>query len=87
MTNKEQITNLLAKDAEYIMTLGCYDEAIDKLSKKDLKEVMDTIEFYPTSLIKISKSRWVEAERCEREIDLRILSNSEKVKIYGDERE
>lgn len=87
MTNREKIEKVLAKDMEYIMIIGCYDELINKLSAKDMKEVIETLEFYQTSLIKISKSRWVEAENCDREVDLRILSNSEKLSIYGDERE
>lgn len=87
MTNKEKIQAVLSKDADYVMTIGCYDESIEKLSAKDIKTITETLEFYPTSLIKISKSRWVEAERCGREIDLRVISNKEKLDIYGYERE
>lgn len=87
MTNKEKIQAVLYKDADYMMTIGCYDESIEKLSAKDIKEITEALEFYSTALIKISRSRWVEAERCGKEIDLRILSNREKLEIYGDERE
>lgn len=66
------------------MSIGCYDNDIDKLSKSDIKKVCDKVKYYPTSTIKISKDRYVECAEVEDEVDFRILSKSEYMSLYGD---
>lgn len=84
MTKKEQIKQSI--EIMGICTLGSYDTKLNKLIAKDIKEVCDTVKYYPTAIIKVSKG-WVECEECNDEVDVRFLTDSQKLEIYGDERE
>lgn len=84
MTKKEQIEQ--AVETMGICTIGSYDTKLDKLTAKDIKEVCDNVKDYPTCIVKVSKG-WVECEECNDEVDIRLLTNKEKLDIYGDERE
>lgn len=85
ITHKDRIENKL-KEMGY--TLGCYDQAMDKLSQIELKKVINNIYGDYTDVdVKIrGKIHVVEISVVDDEIDFTMLTQAEYISRYGDER-
>lgn len=84
LTNKEIIEKKV-KELDY--KLGCYNNMIDKLSKKELKKVIEDLDQERTDVkVKINRKPYVvEITTMDNDKDLSILSVEEYVDRYGDE--
>lgn len=70
------------------LVLGGYDETIEKLSKKELKEVIEAISGDSTDIdVKLNrKLHVVEISVVGNEIDFNMLTQNEYINRYGNER-
>jgi hypothetical protein len=86
MSNKELIQNKI-KSFNYV--LGCYNPHIDKLSKKELNKVLESIECEHTDIhITLNRKKYVvEVKTVDNEKDLDILSYDEYIDRYGEPEE
>ena len=68
--------------------VGCYDQYIEKLSKKELTNVICEISGDSTDVdVKIRNIKYVvEISVVDDEIDFNMLTQSEYINRYGDER-
>ena len=90
-TNKELIVERienLVKETGMKFCLGYWDKDIEKVSKKELKKVVDSI--YGDSIdvdVCIRKKLYVvEISMCNNEIDFNLLTQEEYISRYGCER-
>jgi hypothetical protein len=65
------------------LTLGCYDTKIEKLSKKDMKKLIDNIEFGSTDVGVSNNKLIVEVIYVDNEVDLSVATAAEYAKTYG----
>lgn len=82
--NKDIIENKVKKLGYEI---GCYNEDIDKISSKELKNVLDALEQEHTDIrIKVRKKEFVvEIATVDNEKDLNMKTLEEYISLYGDE--
>ena len=81
MTNKQIIEQTLENKG---CILGCYDSKIDKLSKKELKKVLDNLEFDTDIEVTLSRKKHViEVFYVDNELDLSVKSLNEYANTYG----
>lgn len=90
-TNKELIAERieeLVKETGINFSLGCWDKDIEKISKKELKKVIDEITGDSTDIdIYIRKKLYVlEISVIDNGIDFNLLTQKEYISRYGDER-
>lgn len=90
-TNKELIAERieeLSKIEKRNFSLGCWDKNIEKISKKEIKKVIDSIYGDSTDFdIYIRrKLHVVEISIVDYEIDFSLLTKEEYISRYGDER-
>ena len=90
-TNKELIVERiqkLVKETGVKFSLGCWDKNIEKVSKKELKKVIDSIYGDSTDVdIYIRKKLYVlQISVVDYEIDFNLLTKEEYISRYGDER-
>ena len=90
-TNKELIAERieeLVKETGVNFCLGCWDKNIEKISKKELKKVVDSIYGDSTDVdIYIRKKLYVlQISVVDYEIDFNLLTQEEYISRYGDER-
>ena len=90
-TNKELIVERieeLSKETGVKFALGCWDKNIEKISKKELKKVIDEITGDSTDVdIYIRKKLYVlQISVVDYEIDFNLLTKEEYINRYGDER-
>ena len=90
-TNKELIAEKienLVKETGVNFSLGCWDKGIEKISKKELKKVIDEITGDSTDVdIYIRKKLYVlQISVVDNEIDFNLLTQEEYISRYGDER-
>lgn len=66
-------------------SLGCYDSAIEKVSKEELVNIIDNLEFGSTDVgITIdSKEYVVEIFHVDNEVDLNVVTPKDYAKTYG----
>ena len=85
MTNKEVIANELSK-LGYV--IGCYDTLMDKLTKKGLKDVLDSMseEHTDVDVRIIRKLHIVEISTVDNEKDFNVLSKADYISCYGTSR-
>lgn len=85
MTNKELIAQELGKMG---FVIGCYDEAMEKLSKKSLKDVLDYMTEEHTDVdVRINRKCYVvEISTVDNEKDFNALTKTEYIARYGTER-
>lgn len=82
MINKERIIKYISK-LEY--RLGCYDSDLDKLNRKNLKKVIDNIEYTTDTKVFINRKPYiVQIDKVDNEIDLSMLTLSEYESRYGE---
>lgn len=83
----ERIENLV-KETGVKFSLGCWDKNIEKVSKKELKKVIDGITGDSTDVdVCIRKKLYVvEISMCNNEIDFNLLTQKEYLSRYGCER-
>ena len=82
ISNKDQVNNKVKKLG---YQLGNYNKDIDKLSKKDINNIINNIEYAPTD-IKVKNNNYiVEVEKWGNEIDLYLISKNEYIQKYGNE--
>lgn len=84
ISNKETIQECL--QGKY--TIGCYDNDIERLSKKELKKVLDNIFEEATDIIvKVrNKVYVVELTTVDEEKDFNLLTKAEYISRYGSEK-
>ena len=84
MKNKE----IILKEIERIgCTLGCWDNMMEKLSKTELKKVLENIEFEADTDVKINRKQYVvQIDNVDEEIDFNIITREEYIDQCGDER-
>lgn len=84
MSNKETIQASLQDK----YTIGCYDNDIEKLSKKELKKVLDNIFEEATDIIVQVRNKVyvVELNTVDSEKDFNLLTKAEYISRYGDEK-
>ena len=90
-TNKELIVERieeLIKETGVKFSLGCWDKNIEKISKKELKKVIDEITGDSTDVdVYIRKKLYVlQISVVDYEIDFNLLTQEEYISRYGDER-
>lgn len=90
-SNKELIVERieeLAKIEKRNFSLGCWDKNIEKISKKELKKVIDSICGDSTDVdIYIRKKLYVlQISIVDNEIDFNLLTKDEYISRYGSER-
>lgn len=90
-TNKELIVERiqkLVKETGMKFCLGCWDKDIDKISKKELKKVIDEITGDSTDVdIYIRKKLYVlQISVVDYEVDFNLLTQAEYISRYGSER-
>ena len=90
-TNKELIVERiqkLVKETGVNFSLGCWDKNIEKISKKELKKVIDSIYGDSTDVdVYIRKKLYVlQISVVDNEIDFNLLTQEEYISRYGDER-
>lgn len=81
MTNKDAIINLLKNEG---LKLGCYDNGVDKISKKEFKRVLDNF-FFDSGDIEIkirNKDYILETYRVDNEVDFMLLTKKEYENRY-----
>lgn len=82
MTNKEIIEIKANKDG---LVIGCWDDKMESLNKKELQKVLDSMEYDVD--VKIGrKLHVVEIDVVDNEIDFSVLTKGEYINRYGDER-
>lgn len=83
-TNKDIIEDKVKKLGYKI---GCYDDNIDKISKKELKKILDALEEEYTDIrIKVRKKEFVvEIATVDNEKDFNMKTLEEYIYLYGDE--
>lgn len=81
-SNKEIITKLIKKQG---MVLGCWDKEMEKISKNELKRVLDKIGYGSTDVhIKIRRKDYVvEVSEVDNECDFKLLSRATYEDLYG----
>ena len=84
ISNKETIQASL--QGKY--TIGCYDNDIEMLSKKELKKVLDNIFEDATDIIVQVRSKVyvVELSTVDDEKDFNLLTKAEYISRYGSEK-
>ena len=86
-TNKQLIIEVLEKEGN---KLDCYDERIEKIRKKDLKELLHCLDTSNDVDVKINGRDYIiEVDFIyddEHNVDLHLLSKSEYINRYGYER-
>ena len=83
-TNREILE---AEAKELDLEIGCYNNKVDKLTKKELNKVLENMEFQADTDVFLNRRlHVVEIDIVDSEIDFNILSQSEYVGRYGDER-
>ena len=90
-TNKELIVERienLVKETGVKFSLGCWDKNIEKVSKKELKKVVNSIYGDSTDVdIYIRKKLYVlQISVVDYEIDFNLLTKEEYISCYGSER-
>ena len=81
MTNKQRIENKLEN---INCSLGCYDSKIDKLSQKELKKVLDNLEFDTDVEVTLNRKKHIiEVFFIDNEVDLSVKSLNEYSSTYG----
>lgn len=84
-SNKNQIIKAIEKNGNI---LGCYDEAINKLNKRWLNEVIEGINFGDSTDVFVYINRRpyvVEISYVDNEVDFIMLSKAEYIDRYGSE--
>lgn len=85
-TNEVKIQEAAQKLGLQVGNRG-FDEKINLLSAKALKEVIMNMEFATDTDIKIQRKSYViEIDIVDNEIDLNVLTKAEYINRYGDER-
>lgn len=79
MTNQTTIKEKLLSVG---MTLGGYNPDMDKLSKRDLKKVIDNME-HGSGDVGITGKRVVEINHVDNEVDFGIITTAEYARRYG----
>lgn len=66
-------------------SLGIYDSEMDKLSKKELKKVLENMEYGDTDIVVMldKKEYIVEVFYVENEVDFKVTSPKDYAKTYG----
>lgn len=84
MTLKERIeAYLITKD----LTLGCYDKALEKLPESELQKVLENAPYQAdTDVLVKNKPYVVEIDIVDDEVDFSVLTKSEYISRYGEER-
>jgi hypothetical protein len=69
------------------LTIGCWDNLMDFLPKKELDKVLKNIEWQTDTDVSIKrKSYVVEIDICENAVDFSVLTKEEFIARYGDDR-
>lgn len=84
MTNKEVIEKKLATEG---LELGCWDNKMEQLDAKALREVVSNMIWAEDTDVMIKgKLHVVEIDEVDGEIDFSVLTQEEYISRYGDER-
>jgi hypothetical protein len=84
MTNKDQVQKVANKLG---LEIGCWDEIMELLSKKELNKILANIEYQEDTDVSIKRKKYVvEIDTIENEIDFSVLTKEEYINRYGDER-
>lgn len=84
MTVKERIESHLASKE---LTLGCYDQTLEKLSEEELQKVLENAEYQTDTDVKIKNKPYVvEIDIVDSEVDFSVLTKFEYISRYGNER-
>ena len=84
MTNKKQIET---KAEEIGLKLGCWDNQMELLSKKELSKVLENIEYQNDTDVSIKRKAYVvEIDIIDNEVDFSVLTKQEYINRYGNER-
>lgn len=84
MTVKERIEAHLANKE---LTLGCYDKVLEKLPEEELQKVLENAEYQTDTDVTIKNKPYVvEIDIVDSEVDFSVLTKSEYISRYGDER-
>ena len=87
MSNRDMIeTRLKEIDSNYV--IGCYDSLIDKLSKEELNNILESMgeEYTDIDVMLRGKLHVVEISTVDNEKDFNVLTKEEYIVRYGDER-
>lgn len=86
--NNRTILDKAIKEVDVRYEIGCYSEGMEKISKAELKKVLDVIDLEYTDVdIKIRKKKYVvEIATVDNEKDFILMTREEYIDRYGDER-
>lgn len=82
MTNKTKIINKLE---ELDLTLGCYDNLIEKLSNKAIDKVLENLEYGSTDVCVKTRGKEyvVEIYHVDNEVDFGMITTTSYKNTYG----
>ena len=84
ITNKEKLEKIIHAEG---LKIGCYSELMEKITKKEFEKVFDNALHEADTDVKINRKDYVvQIDRVEEEIDFVIISKSEYINRYGNER-
>ena len=78
MTIRKQLETILKQDN---LILGNYDKAISKLTQAQQTKLIKW--FHHTSTIMLDATTFVEIQRVDKEVDIKVLSGDEYISLYG----
>jgi hypothetical protein len=82
--NKAEIQKVAS---ELGLVIGCYDDMLNDLTMKELKKVLENIEFQADTDVSIKRKKHVvEIDIVDNEVDFSVLTKAEYIDRYGDER-
>lgn len=86
--NNRIILNKSIKEVNARYEIGCYSEGMEKISKSELKKILDVVYLEYTDVdIKIRKKNYVvEIATVDNEKDFILMTREEYISRYGNER-
>lgn len=84
MTNREKIEQVASKDG---LIIGCWDNAIESLSQKELKKVLENVLHQCDTDVQVRRKKYVvEIDIVDNEVDLSMITKDDYIDRYGNDR-
>ena len=84
LTNRDRIEKEALK---HDLVIGCFDDMLESLSQKELKKVLENLQYQDDTDVKIGRRDYVvEIDIVDNEVDFSVLTKREYIDRYGDER-
>jgi hypothetical protein len=84
MSNRKKLEIIIHAEG---MKIGCYSDLMENLNKKEFQKVLDNVWGYADTDVKINRKDFVvQIDNVDDEVDFTIISKSEYINRYGNER-